>query len=116
MGLAEQIHKKHKTATEILKTVRYLGGFLGATIFVQHVGRMSDDMATLADELSRRGWSRNHKFNEALDRAQFRLAEGYLSRWLRNPCSGEDLFQGLMGELLSLPDVQYSFAEKKMEL
>ena len=93
--------KNDKTATEILKAVRYLGGFLGATIFVQHVGRMSDDMASLADELSRRSWSKNHRFSEALDRAEFRPTEGFLSRWLKDPCSGEDLLQGLLGELLS---------------
>ena len=49
--------KNDKTASEVLKAVRYLGGFLGASIFVEHVDMMSSDMASLADELSRREMS-----------------------------------------------------------
>ena len=91
--------KNDKSASEVLKAVRYLGGFLGASIFIQHVGRMSDDMASLADELSRRERSKNWRFSEALEKAEYRPTEGYLMEWLGNPCSGADLFQGLVKEL-----------------
>ena len=36
--------KNDKTASDVLKAVRYLGGFLGASIFVEHVDRMSSNM------------------------------------------------------------------------
>ena len=72
-----------------------MGGFLGSTIFVEHVDRMSNDMASLADELSRRESSKCPKTREVLDRALYRPTEGFLLKWLENPCSGVDLSKGL---------------------
>ena len=51
--------KEDETASEILKAVHYLSGKHGVTVSVQHVGRISDELAKLADELSRRKESRN---------------------------------------------------------
>ena len=34
--------KNDESASEILKAAKYLSGYLGATIYVEHVGRMSD--------------------------------------------------------------------------
>ena len=73
------------TATEILKCVRYIAGYLGARVFIEHVGRMSTEMASLADEMSRRETSRSAKGWEALCRAEFREVRGCLLEWLKNP-------------------------------
>ena len=43
-----------KTASEVLKRVHYISSLTGTTVNVEHVDRVSDDMAELADELSRR--------------------------------------------------------------
>ena len=90
--------KNDKTASEVLKAVRYLGGFLGASIFVEHVGRMTSDMASLADELSRRPMSRCQRSRSALENAEFRPVGGYLIDWLSDPCSGGNLFRKLLLE------------------
>ena len=90
--------KNDKTASEVLKAVRYLGGFLGASIFVEHVNRMSSDMASLADELSRREMSKCQRNRTALENAEFRPVGGYLMEWLSDPCSGNDLFTKLIVE------------------
>ena len=66
------------TATEVLKCVRYLAGFLGARVFIEHVDRMSTEMASLADEMSRRDTSRSVGGWEALCRAEFRVVRGFL--------------------------------------
>ena len=46
--------KNDSSATVILKTMHILASFLGCHVHVSHVHRMSNDMASLADELSRR--------------------------------------------------------------
>ena len=68
------------------------------SIYVDHVGRMTCDMASLADELSRRPMSRCQWRKSALERAEFRPVEGYLIDWLSDPCSGGNLFKDLLLE------------------
>ena len=84
------------TATEILKCVRYLAGFLGARVFIEHVDRMSTEIASLADEMSRRDTSRSDEGRMALGRAEFRTVEGFLLEWLKNPCDDQDLCCNLL--------------------
>ena len=84
------------TATEILKCVRYLAGFLGARVFIEHVDRMSTEIASLADEMSRRDTSRSDEGRMALERAEFRTVEGFLLEWLKNPCDDQDLCCNLL--------------------
>ena len=93
--------KGDKTASEILKAARYLAGFLGTTIYIDHVDRMSSEMASLADELSRREKSKNPEMAERLKRALYRPVTGYLKRWLENPITGEDLSYNLLKEIAS---------------
>ena len=50
--------KTDKSASEVLKGVHYLSGLLGTTVHVEHVDRISTDMAQLADELSRMKFSK----------------------------------------------------------
>ena len=37
-----------------MKAVQYLAGFMGVTVHVEHVPQMSDPLAKVADELSRK--------------------------------------------------------------
>ena len=53
-GWAKGLVKNEKTASEVLKAVQYLAGFMGVTVHVEHVPRMSDPLAKVADELSRK--------------------------------------------------------------
>ena len=46
--------KNDKSASEVLRAVQCLAGIPGVTVFVKHVARMSDDLAGLADEISRK--------------------------------------------------------------
>ena len=84
------------TATEVLKCVRYLAGYLGARVFIEHVDRMSTEMASLADEMSRRDSSRLVRGWEALCRAEFRVVRGFLLEWLKNPCHDQGLCYNLL--------------------
>ena len=90
--------KNYKSASDVLKAVRYLGGLLGASIYVEHVDRMSNDMASLADELSRRENSKCQRNQTALENAVFRPTSGYLLEWLSSPCSGNNLLKRLLEE------------------
>ena len=93
--------KGDKTASEILKAARHMAGLLGSTIYIDHVDRMSSEMASLADELSRREKSKNPEIAERLKRALYRPVTGYLKRWLENPMAGEDVSYNLLKEIAS---------------
>ena len=90
---------KDDTASEVLKCVRCLAGYLGARVVIEHVGRMSTEMASLADEMSRREISLSETTNRALRQAEFRVVKGFLLNWLKNPCAGWDLCNELLKEM-----------------
>ena len=83
--------RNDESASEILKAAKYLAGYLGTTVFVEHVGRMSVDLASMADELSRRQMCKGSSESEALKKAVFRPIQGSLLKWLENPRMGESL-------------------------
>ena len=89
-----------RSATEVLKSVKYVAGYLGVTVHVNHVDRVSNEMATLADELSRRADSKSEQARSVMKRAIFRKAEGYLVKWLENPCVEECLYKELLKEIV----------------
>ena len=91
--------KMDRSATEVLKSVRYLAGHLGVTVHVNHVDRVSNGITTLADELSRRESSKNSRINSVLKRAVFRRVEGYLLKWLEDPNVEKSLFKELLKEI-----------------
>ena len=91
--------KMDRSATEVLKSVRYLAGHLGVTVHVNHVDRGLNGMATLADELSRRESSKNSRINSVLKRAVFRRVEGYLLKWLEDPNVEKSLLKELLKEI-----------------
>ena len=91
--------KNDAIATEILKSVSYISGYLGSIIHVEHVGRMSEDLAELADELSRRDSSKDSERREILRRALYRPLDGFLLEWLEDPCQKGDLCSKLLGEI-----------------
>ena len=68
--------KEDETASEILKAVHYLGGAYGVTVTVQHVGRISDGLSTLADELSRKNATTNQTAAMAMMKAEERVVGG----------------------------------------
>ena len=94
--------KNDETATEILKSARYLAGCLGTRIFIEHVDRMSEEMASLADELSRRESPRSENWQRALAESEFRAVKGFLLKWLRNPCGEGELCKELLKEKMNL--------------
>ena len=91
--------KNDETASEILKTISYLAGYLGATVHVEHVNRMSEDLAKLADEMSRRSESRDAVSRLVLEKALFREVTGFLNRWLVDPGRIGNLCLELLQEL-----------------
>ena len=64
--------KKDDSATEILKTVHILSSYLGCKIYVNHIHRVSNEMADLADELTRKSMSENTDSRKCLEKAEFR--------------------------------------------
>ena len=95
--------KNDESATEVLKAARYLAGYLGADIYIEHVDRMSEELACMADELSRRAQCKNTEDNAALSEGAFRPVTGFLMEWLRDPCGRYDLTQGLLIEIQEGP-------------
>ena len=91
--------KNDESASEVLKSVHYISGFFGTTVHVEHVDRVSNDMAELADELSRKASSSKGRALRALKDAKFRAVEGSLVDWLRNPCGKMDLCSELLKEI-----------------
>ena len=97
-GWAKGLVKKDRTASEILKAVQYLSRFLGVTLHVEHVPRMSNPLAAVADELSRKEYSFNGRTNRILEDSECRQTASWLSVWLRNP-GGGSLSMGLLREV-----------------
>ena len=97
-GWSSGFVKEDETASEILKAVHYLGGVHGVTVSVQHVGRVSDELATLADELSRKTESSDSIAVSYLRKAEWRVVSGYLLSWLSNPEVGGKLCGRLLDE------------------
>ena len=91
--------RNDKSASEVLKSVHYLSGSFGTTVNVEHVDRVSDDLAELADELSRKKHSSKGVVARALEKAERRSVEGSLTDWLRNPCGDLDLCRTLLKEM-----------------
>ena len=58
------------------------------TLHVEHVPLMSNPLAAVADELSRKEDSFSGRTNRILEDSEFRQTESWLSVWLRNPCAG----------------------------
>ena len=90
--------KEDETASEILKAVHYLGGVYGVTVTVQHVGRISDGLSTLADELSRKNATTNQTAAMAMMKAEERVVGGSLLSWLSNPVTGGELCRKLLDD------------------
>ena len=66
---------------------------------MEHVDRMSEDLAALADEMSRREKTKSEENREALERAERRPVKGYLNQWLEDPCGMGDPCCTLLKEL-----------------
>ena len=91
--------RNDETATEVLKSVSYLAGYLGTIVHVEHVDRMSEEMACLADEMSRRRVSKNAAFQEALETSERREVASFLTQWLEDPRVKGNLCSMLLKEI-----------------
>jgi len=91
--------KNDKTATEVLKCVAYIAGFIGCTVYVEHVPRNSDEMAELVDELSRRKDSKKRHINEKLENIEYKEVESVVKSWLKNPEARGKLTRMLIKEI-----------------
>jgi len=91
--------KKDSTATEILRCANYMAAYIGATIHVSHVGRVSNSMAKLADELSRIDETENESMKSFLTEDKFKEVKGYLQIWLEDPMKRKSLFRLMIDEL-----------------
>ncbi len=80
--------KCDNTATEILKSVHFLSAHLGSTVHVEHVPRMSNSIAELADELSRKELSAYSNHAHYLSNATEVKVVGHLLNWLKEPKKG----------------------------
>ena len=92
--------KNDKTASSILRSVHYMAGYLGVKVYVDHVGRMSDEMASLADELSRREKPKDRYIDQRLDKVEKKIVESCLLKWLEEPEQEGVLCQVLLKELV----------------
>ncbi len=87
-------HVKFDTsATELLKAVNVLASYLGVKVFVEHVPRMSTDLAVLADLLSRRD------SHEWAAEALFKKPGLAMRDWLKDPVLNGSLINSLLAEI-----------------
>ncbi len=77
--------KFDSTATEVLRAVHYLSASMGASVYVDHVPRVSNEMAKLADELSRRPSPADPCLKRFIRRDNFFPITGPLIGYLKNP-------------------------------
>ena len=96
-GWSKGVVKNDYSATEVLKAVQYLASFLGVTVYVEHVPRMSDPMAAMADELSRKSKDFSGRTTRNLKNALHREVSSCLTEWLSNPCASS-LCEAIMKE------------------
>jgi len=92
--------KCDKSASEVLKCAAYLAAFTGTTLRIEHVPRVSDEMANLADELSRKREPEKENVKRILKSVGFTEIKGTVRTWLENPCSGRDLTSMMLKELM----------------
>ena len=69
---------------------------LGTTVNIEHVDRVSTEMANLADELSRKAVSDNPEAREALERVDQSVVCSHLLRWLKDPVGEKNLCRMLV--------------------
>ena len=79
--------RKDWTASEALKAAQYMAAFLGVTIHVRHVPRVSNPLAHMADEISRKDADFSRNTVKLLSGAAFQGIEGGLLGWLVSPNS-----------------------------
>ena len=77
--------KNDSSASEVLKTAQYMAAFLGITVHLKHVAKMSDTLAQMADELSRKESGFSGKTARALVGKPFGEVRGRLLNWLTAP-------------------------------
>ena len=65
-GWANGYIKFDSTASYLLKCIHVLSSYMGTRVTVKHILRMSNNMASLADELSRRSYSEDNAAQLAL--------------------------------------------------
>ena len=82
-----------------LKSVHYLSGILETTVNVEHVDPASNEVAELADELSRKTVSSNRSTMKALASVDQWVVKGYILKWLENPARGKSLCRELVKEI-----------------
>ena len=83
--------KYDKSASEVIKCVGYLSFYYGTTVHVEHVPRMSNEMADLADELSRKSVLKKEEIQEILKEVMVEETSSSLRGWLSDPTSQEHL-------------------------
>ncbi len=86
-------------ATMILKCVHVLSAYLGALVRIKHVPRMSNDMASLADEMSRLESPKVVDNQVLLSRADKGKVFSSLLEWLNNPSKSSSLLFSLLSEV-----------------
>lgn len=91
--------KEDQTATEVLKAVSYISAFLGCRIYVSHIDRISNEMATAADKLSRRTLVSRDEEYEWLAGKEARGSCSNLLTWLKNPVSGTSLCRIIIDQI-----------------
>ena len=101
--------KNDRAASEVQKSVTYLAAFLGVKIHVRHVPRMTDSLAQMADELSRKDTGFAGKTVRALSKAKFAEVSGSLLKWLASP--NERSLVGVLVKEAGIKHPNYVFAE-----
>ena len=89
--------KNDSSASEVLKTAQYLAARLGITVHVKLMPRMSDSLAQMVDELSRKESGYCGKTARTLAGKPFGEVRGKLIDWLSAPQS-KNLTQILLKE------------------
>ncbi len=98
VGWRKGVVKNEETATIVLRSIQFIASFLGARTRIFHVKRMSHEMATLADKLSRSGRLDMDELSN-LKGKEVKIGSYFLEKWLSEPWEDWSLPYNLVEEV-----------------
>ena len=98
-GWEKGIVKNDQTASEVLKCTAYMAGYLGTTVHVEHILRVSDEMTELVDELSRGKKPKCEEKRKIIEDIKYEEVKSELANWLKEPKIDGSLCMKLVREM-----------------
>jgi hypothetical protein len=100
-GWDKRYSRSDSETSLLLRVLHVLEAYLECKIFVEHVKRMSNPMASLADRLTRKSSTKNSDLDK-VDHVQWEIPPPALMTWLENPVLDWNLPNKFVSEIQKL--------------